>query len=87
MAPLVGTNELGTRAYGRAAWPLVQSTVAVSDSRRARIHWCARVPSLLLTCSFPPARRWPAGAGRRLLRASPAPARRFESAQDARRLL
>ena len=31
-----------TRSHGRAAWPLVQSTVAVSDDRRARIHWCAR---------------------------------------------
>ena len=74
-----------TRSHGRAAWPLVQSTVAVSDDRRARIHWCAR--SLLLTCSFPSVRRWPAGARRRLLGASSAPARRFGSAQDARRLL
>ena len=57
----------------------------MSDSRRARIHWCARVPSLLLTCSFPSARRWPAGAGRRQPGASPAPVRRFGSAQDARR--
>eukprot|EP00964_Phaeocystis_antarctica_P032850 scaffold18611_cov36-Phaeocystis_antarctica.AAC.1 len=30
------------RSRGHAACPLVQSIVAVSDGRRARIHWCAR---------------------------------------------
>ena len=72
------------------AWACRLAAGAI-DRRGERRPWSSnplvRVPSLLLTCSFPWARRWPAGARRRLLGASPAPARRLGSAQDARRLL
>ena len=73
------------------AWAYRLAAGAI-DRRGERRPWSSnplvRTRSFpLLTCSFPSARRWPAGARRRLLGASPAPARCFGSAQDARRLL
>ena len=74
------------------AWACRLAAGAI-DRRGERRPWSSnplvrtRSFPVLLTCSFPSARRWPAGALRQLLTDSPAPARCFGSAQDACRLV